>query len=79
MIQSICIEYRRIGSSEWKLYKYISVHEEESGTSEILLLRKAFEEFFSFRAVVFITESIAIKIYDRKIQDWKEIEIKENK
>jgi len=74
MIQSICIEYKQIGAEfeRWKLYKYVSIHEEESGTSEILLLRKAFGIFYEFRAVVFITEPIAIKIYNRKIQDWVE-------
>lgn len=75
MIQSIYIEYKQIGSEfKWVLYRYISIDEEISGTSEIILLRRAFGTFFEFRTVVSITEPITLRIYDRNFPGgWREI------
>jgi len=75
MIQSICIQYRRVGSSEWKLYKYVSVTtgiDGESGTSEILSLRKAFDEFFIFRVVIMVTEPVTLMLYNKEEKEWRE-------
>ena len=75
MISAIKIEYRRIGVSEWKLYKYVSVDSDGGGAelliqaSEILLLEKAFGEFFKFRLSVYVNSPIHVMIYE-EAREW---------
>jgi hypothetical protein len=73
MIQSICIEYKLRGyNSEWKLYKHVTVAPDDSGTSEIILLEKAFGTYYDFRVVVSITHPITLKMYDAQ-KGWIEV------
>ena len=73
MISSICIEYNLRNTKDWKLYKYATVGPEESGTSEIITLERAFGEYFNFRVIVNITHPVVLKMYDAKTRDWIEV------
>jgi len=73
MIQSIQIEYQRIGSAEWKRYRCVNINAEESGGGEILLLEDAFGEFFKFRLTVYAYKPIHVRTYDRNVKGgWSE-------
>jgi len=73
MIQSVCLEYRTRGDTIWKLYKYVTIAPDESGTSEIILLERAFGIHYDFRVVANITHPITLKQYNAQTKNWVEV------
>jgi hypothetical protein len=77
-IQSVCIEYRfkerwkagLLRAGDWKLFKYVSVTPDEGCGGELLLLQKAFETYYDFRTVVYATQPLTIRTYDRDAKAW---------